>query len=79
MAHTPYVILRFNPDTDEWAEHGDRVTAGSSESAISQHVRSFTAAPDGTFVAVPARSWKPAQVHVLQVPQVKLTLVPPAP
>lgn len=74
---TDYVILEFNQSTDEWKEHGDRISSTSSETAIRKHAESIKAAPDPrtprTFVAVPARSFQPVRVTAEVQTTIKLS------
>lgn len=69
---TTYIVLRFNPETDEWAEHGDRVSASSAPAAIREHVSRTNPALIGSYVAVPARSWKPVLVRAIQTTVLKI-------
>jgi hypothetical protein len=66
---TKYVVLRAIVETDgrsDWATVGT-VDASSSDDAIKQK------AEEGTYVAVPARSWKPRKVAVETKPRVRLS------
>lgn len=69
---TAYVILRFNEATDEWSEYGDRVGSTSAQGAIRAHLTHRATDPTGTYVAVPARSWKPVTVQAVQTTTLKL-------
>lgn len=58
MAMTSYVILMRSKDSDAWAEQAGRVDASSADAAI----RSVSQGKAPlTYVAVPARSWHPAE------------------
>jgi hypothetical protein len=56
---TKYAVLHKHPADGDWTEI-ERVDATSADAAI----RAVAAATDGsgTFVAVPARSWRPKNV-----------------
>jgi len=69
---TEYVIVTFNEDSDEWAEHGDHVKATSPAGAIRKHLGNFPGHPGGTYIAIPARSWKPVKVTPQTVTTLKL-------
>jgi hypothetical protein len=66
---TKFVILAQVGDGG-WRERGAPLEAHSGEAAIRKH-----AADAGTFVAVPARSWKPVTVEVETTRQIKLAPV----
>lgn len=66
MAETPYVVLCFHEETDEWREHGDRFVANSAQAAIRSFLTSRTGEGPGVYVAVPQRSWKPVSVKAEQ-------------
>lgn len=68
---TEYVILRFNDETNEWAEHGDHIRATSSTAAIRKHVDERKA-DAGSFIAIPARSFKATDVKVETKTTIKL-------
>jgi hypothetical protein len=68
---TEYVILRFNDETNEWAEHGDHIRASSSSAAIRKHVDERKAEA-GSFIAIPARSFKATGVKVETKTTIKL-------
>jgi hypothetical protein len=56
MADTTYIVLRELDNGHDW-EHSWSVDAGSASEAIRKAVTE-----SGTYVAVPARSWKPVAV-----------------
>jgi phenylpyruvate tautomerase PptA (4-oxalocrotonate tautomerase family) len=57
MPDTTYIVLREH-DTGTWIEHAQR-DASSAEAALR---KTLGADQSGTYVAVPARSWKPVTV-----------------
>lgn len=68
---TTYVILKQSDQPGagySWNEHGDPVEASSARRALSSR-----GVDEGTYVAVPARSWKPLTVTVEQTTRVKIT------
>lgn len=72
MAETTYIVLRLDeiPDSKGWAEIA-RVTAPSASSAI-RNALVGPVARDGTYVAVPARSWRPVTVQAVQTTVLRL-------
>lgn len=66
---TRYIVLRILPP-EETVEWHALVSARSPDAAIRQ-----TAEESGTYVAVPARSWKPQVVEVEQVARVTVKAV----
>lgn len=67
MAETAYIVLRRDEDgggiaVGRWEALDTRETASSAEAAIRQALKDKPAVPLGTYVAVPARSWKPVTV-----------------
>jgi hypothetical protein len=69
---TPYIVLARNNDGC-WIE-GPTVEATSAEAAIRAEVGDGKAGAK-TYVAVPARSWKPVAVSVETTKRVKLGAV----
>ena len=73
---TTYVILRHvDAANPYWQEHGPRQQAVSAEAAIRKAITAATTPPypeDASFVAVPARSWKPLTVTVETTTRVKI-------
>ena len=74
MAATTYIVLRFkDPD---WEQHGDPISAHSADAAIRAIVTEHGWKPSdgttGTYVAIPARSWKPTHVEIQQTTTLKL-------
>lgn len=65
VSPTEYVILTRD-EAGRWVQAGENVKAYSSEAAV----KSLEAA--GTYVAVPARSWKPVKVSAVQSVTLKL-------
>ena len=69
---TSYEILRFHESVDDtadvWANAG-AVTASSATQAVRKHADKAGA---GTYVAIPARQFKPLTVHVETVQRVKI-------
>lgn len=65
MAGTEYLILGQNPD-GTWVSAAAPVTAASANAAIRA-----TVGQDGTYVALPSRSWKPLVVTFENKPTVK--------
>lgn len=56
---TSYVLLALNESTGEWLVTNESVSAKSGEAAIKLHAENTkTGSPDGTYVAVPSRSWR---------------------
>jgi hypothetical protein len=80
VADTTYIVLKHITDApmpDEspiayWAIEGDAGSASSAEAAIRKIVKD-----GGTYVAVPARSWKPVQVRTETQTVIRLD-TPPA-
>jgi hypothetical protein len=64
---TNYIILSRTPD-GTWKKHGDPVPASSPKRALR-----LAEVEEGTWVAVPARSWQPLVVKVERT--TKLTIV----
>lgn len=61
---TSYVLLVLSESTGEWMVTNDSVTAKSAEAAIRLHAENTTpGSPDGTYIAVPARSWRPITIQ----------------
>ena len=61
---TSYLVLDKTDPDGEWSEVG-RYQARSARSAISLYLSEHAVEDDvSTFVAVPARSWKPVTVKV---------------
>lgn len=66
-AQTVYVVLRLTDDQPpSWREDGPHQTARSANEAIRQaaelrHESDLSA--DGTYIAVPLRSWKPLPIR----------------
>lgn len=72
---TEYVVLRLNPPatpTDEttWTVWDEEVQARSAETALRKAIGKD--GDGGTFVAVPARSWRPVKVKAETVTTLKL-------
>ncbi len=59
---TEYQVFHYLDTEDAWRGVG-RGLARSAKAAIQTHLDS-TPAADGTYAAVPARSWKPVTVKV---------------
>ena len=57
---TEYVVF-VQLEGGNWEAYGPPVTARSTRSALTQAIKSTGG---GTYVAVPARSWKPVTVKV---------------
>lgn len=80
-AQTEYLVFKQEMAGD--AQHGSwhrvqAVTSASASSAIRACVSKLAAADQaGTFVAVPARSWKPPKVAPKTTVQLELTEVKP--
>jgi len=68
---TRYVVLQKHAAPGGWEVLNERVWAASSDAAVRQ---SLTANDnkEGEYVAVPARSWKPTKVTVVQETKVRL-------
>jgi len=68
---TEYVILK-QLDTSGW-DRVSKITSRSAEQAVRDVVESLSDGDQGgTFVAIPARSWKPVKVTPLTVTTLKL-------
>lgn len=68
---TKYVVLeRIALGRDDWRETAN-VTALSAEAAIRDALAGDT--DGGTYVAVPARSWKPLTVTVETIPKITIS------
>lgn len=67
---TEYVVLkRSNSGTSMWEIASKSVTANNSDQAVRAHAETIAADQTtydgaGTYIAVPARSWKPVTVKV---------------
>lgn len=67
---TGYVVLELNESSHSWKERGPGpYRAASAEAAIRAHLdrnpvdgKEFVNEGAGTYVAIPARSWKPVTV-----------------
>lgn len=67
MPATIYVILRLSSNDGCWQEDGPHQTASSGEQAIRQAIElrvENDVDPDGSYVAIPLRSWQPQKVAV---------------
>jgi hypothetical protein len=70
MGATTYMILKWNPEVAAWMEDEQaRVEAAGSRSAIRAWAE--RAGVEGTYVAIPLRSFKP--VNVSKATGVKIT------
>lgn len=56
---TTYVVLRATGAEGEWSEVGDPVAATNDRQAIKAATAGGDEDKQGTFVAVPSRSWHP--------------------
>jgi hypothetical protein len=66
MSAATYVVLELSKDdVRDFYLEVERVEAHSARSAISKHL-SANGGTDGTFVAVPERSWHPLKVKTEQ-------------
>ena len=79
MAETTYIVLRRGAersgDADwSWTIENSNVQAASAEAAIRLACKndSNPVGTVGTYVAVPARSWKPVTVQAVQTTVLKL-------
>jgi ribulose bisphosphate carboxylase small subunit len=72
VADTTYIVLRLVSPADEasW-DYVRAIDAHNAEDAIRQVATNRTET-SGTYVAVPARSWKPVQVTAVQTTTLKL-------
>lgn len=72
---TDYIVLHMHEEMGEnWKllDPGDaRVQANNAQDAI-RKVASAAHIPQGTYVAIPRRSWKPVQVEAVQTTTLKL-------
>jgi hypothetical protein len=71
VADTTYIVLQREADLDAWHDIGT-TEASSADAAIRRVVDSA-----GTYVAVPARSWKPVTVRTETQTVIRLD-TPPA-
>jgi hypothetical protein len=64
-AETSYVILELLPATAAWEAHNNAtIMARTPELAIRAFAETLALTAEGTtFVAIPARSWKPVRVR----------------
>lgn len=65
VSPTEYIILTRD-DSGRWVEHAHPIRAFSAEAAVKK------LEAEGTYVAVPARSWKPVTVKAEQTVTLKL-------
>jgi hypothetical protein len=72
VADTTYIVLRKLNELGGWGLENLAVEASSAETAIRKSEPS-----EGTYVAVPARSWKPVQVRTETQTVIRLD-TPPA-
>ena len=68
---TEYVIIEASPADKSWKERG-KVIATSAHAAIRSHADHPAAKDATTFIAIPARSWKPVKVTPQTVTTLKL-------
>lgn len=74
MAETAYIVLRsydLEPGKRGWGIENSNVPATNAEAAIRLACKNDSN-PAGTYVAVPARSWKPVQVTAVQTTVIQL-------
>lgn len=72
MAGTEYVILQQSGDQGEFAIVAQSVRGHSAEHVLRQHASKPELPIQGTFVAIPARSWKPTTIAVETTRTVKI-------
>lgn len=75
MAETAYIVLRrfSGPTSDEsWIEVLDGAIQATSATDAVRRAAASKSPADGTYVAVPARSWKPVTVQAVQITTIKL-------
>jgi hypothetical protein len=69
MSETTYVVLRRNNESPGWEDIGT-IDGASAQQAIRNALNGRVV--EGTYVAVPTRSWKPLQVSAVQTTVLKL-------
>lgn len=70
-AATEYLILSKSAGSSTWTEQ-KTVEASSAKAAVRKFLGEASN-PDGTYVAVPARSWQPVTVKTEQTTKITLT------